>query len=369
MSGRSHSSDCLARAGRKPTAENASDGARYALPALGWAALSRTVCFVGARHCRARAFLLVLATCAVAAPPAAGSLPGANGRLGFVRVVDEFSGLITVNPTGRRARHLIGGVGYEEWLGAPRFSPTGRVLAAHLPGPREGIWAVDARTGRRLRRLKAGREVDAEGWSPDGRRLLYSRWTRRDRSNSKLYIARTNGRAARRLTAGQGGDWSVRQRIAFARCSSSACSIHVIRPDGRGERPLTGGAHHDRDPSWSPDGRRIVFQRITYRSGHEIPEDPQESGIYVVNADGTGLRPLHQSRCLRDPVWSPDGRRIAFVNDYCTDQRDDLVVMAADGSDVRRVQEFSFRPEDDVFFSCLCGLDWSVRPQEVRLTG
>jgi len=61
-----------------------------------------------------------------------------------------------------------------------------------------------------------------------------------------------------------------------------------------------------RQPSWSPDGRRIAFQ--AYRT--------TTWQIWMVNADGTDLKPVTSSLYDdREPVWSPDGNRIAFSSD------------------------------------------------------
>ena len=54
-------------------------------------------------------------------------------------------------------------------------------------------------------------------------------------------------------------------------------------------------------PVWSPDGRRIAF--VSRRDG---------KALYVMNADGSGLRIVARVEELAAPAWSPDGRRIAF---------------------------------------------------------
>jgi Tol biopolymer transport system component len=100
-----------------------------------------------------------------------------------------------------------------------------------------------------------------------------------------------------------------RNGIAFAVYGSG---IAVVRPDGRGLRKLTKG-RRDHFPAWSPDGRRLAFQRA--------------GDIYVIHADGSGLVRLTQGRAADgQPAWSPDGRLIAFI------RGGDLWLMQPDGS-------------------------------------
>src|SRR5690606_13835349 len=59
-------------------------------------------------------------------------------------------------------------------------------------------------------------------------------------------------------------------------------------------------------PSWSPDGQRLVF------TGY----DGGLSDLFVINADGTGLQRLTNDKYAdMHPVWSPDGRTLAWATD------------------------------------------------------
>jgi TolB protein len=79
------------------------------------------------------------------------------------------------------------------------------------------------------------------------------------------------------------------------------------------------------EPRWSPDGSRIAF--VTSPPGY-LTRNAGDGDIYVMDADGTGVRQLTQGSDASSPAWSPDGSQIAFVRN----QGLELVVMDADGS-------------------------------------
>jgi Tol biopolymer transport system component len=67
---------------------------------------------------------------------------------------------------------------------------------------------------------------------------------------------------------------------------------------------LTRGALDEENPVWSPDGKRLAFVRLDGRS----------SQIYIARADGRGARLLDTGFAFSfNPAWAPDGRRIAFA--------------------------------------------------------
>ncbi len=112
-----------------------------------------------------------------------------------------------------------------------------------------------------------------------------------------------DGSGQRNLTGNTGFDWFHTwspdgQKIAFLRGGGGVAGRgYVMNADGTRQRNLKGDAFpdHGEPPSWSPDGRKIAFAR-----GYPNSE------VYIVNADGSGLRRLTRGPAAdHSPVWSP----------------------------------------------------------------
>ena len=167
-------------------------------------------------------------------------------------------------------------------------------------------------------------------WSPDASSLLMVLSGSRD----LIYKADAHGATVRRLSPrcagyclGDNSPTYTRSgaKIAFERAigpltgdNAASVAILTMNADGSGLKQLTQRKNptssEDHMPSWSPDGKRIAFQR------HNTTAQPASaSAIYVMNADGTRLRRLTpRSMDASNPRWSRDGTRIAF-NDYAED--------------------------------------------------
>jgi len=122
-------------------------------------------------------------------------------------------------------------------------------------------------------------------------------------------------------------------QIAFASERTGMPQIYLINAvDGSNLHPITNLSEGACQPSWSPDGAKLVFT-----SPCKLNTDSyRESSLYIVNADGTELTPLSTAPGGDfDPSWSPDGSRIAFTS--LRDGRKEIYVLALGNSIVTRL--------------------------------
>jgi TolB protein len=258
--------------------------------------------------------------------------------------------------TGGRRRRLT--KADEFGFTAPAWSPQRDRIA--LVGRGEGrdegaqeLFVMDT-DGTNVKRLTVNEDADAApSWSPDGARLAFARAKRIGQEDVEtfLYVMSADGSAQRVLRREPPGQtpvfltapaWSPDgKRIAFTRITlgdEPEAAVYVMDADGKHARGLVDEAL---EPDWSPDGRRLAVASYRDRLGRTcFHECSLNSEIYVVDADGGHLRRL-TTNVANDasPTWSPDGRRIAFVSDRSgrNDHELELYVVDARGGDPRRL--------------------------------
>jgi dipeptidyl aminopeptidase/acylaminoacyl peptidase len=278
------------------------------------------------------------ASSALSARSGAAAAAGSS-RLAFIREPQGgYAGeLWVMNPDASGQRRLSPAFPWVRW------SPDGQKIAfASWGAGRASDVHVMNRDGSGQQKLTSDPGFENQPiWSPDGRLIAYSRSVpgtyAHGRGVPEVAVMNADGSGQRRLTGAGGGElaWSPRgNRIAFvSQGDSNSAEIYVIDANGSGLRRLTRNAVRDSYPVWSPDGRRIAFE--------------SNWQVWIMDADGSGQRLLTRKGAHNfNPAWSPDGKRIAFERGRL--QRDpcsacpgstgvEVHLMNADGSGQQRL--------------------------------
>jgi Tol biopolymer transport system component/DNA-binding winged helix-turn-helix (wHTH) protein len=177
-------------------------------------------------------------------------------------------------------------------------------------------------TGQELIKMPEGKRIFI--WSPDGQKIQYVK----QGDDSKVYLANADG-SGEILLPFRGGVWSADSKLItyHQRVSGGNFEVFVYTTETGKVRNVTNSDAFDADPSFSPDGKRVVFASV--RDGN--PE------IYSINIDGTDLRRLtFDPKTDAHASFSPDGTQILFGSDR-EKENGDLYLMNSDGSGVVKV--------------------------------
>jgi Tol biopolymer transport system component len=258
---------------------------------------------------------------ALAAPRAPATFGGKNGRIAFASTPDftdegKFE-IYTMKADGSDARRLTNNPAFDA---GPTFSPDGTRIAfvSHRDGNYE-IYLMNA-DGTDQHRLTHNPAKDREpAFSPDGKRIAFA--SDRD-GHFQIYLMNADGTHQHRLTHRRRVDddptfFPSGKKIAFVRVGSGFQDIFTMRADGTHAHRLT---HHSplATPDVSPNGKRIVAWR------------PRGYGrIKVIRADGTHFHDLGTPGFM--PVFSPNGKKIAFERAVMGGRASRIFVMRADG--------------------------------------
>ena len=186
---------------------------------------------------------------------------------------------------------------------APRFSPDGKkIIMSFAKDGNSDIYTMDLEN-RLVERITNHPSIDTSpSYSPNGKLITFNS----DRSGlQQIYVMKKDGSEVKRISFGKGlygtPVWSPRgDLIAFTKLHKGKFYIGVMRTDGTGERLLTEN-YYQEAPSWSPNGRVLIFYRETKSNNQG---EGFSAKLWSIDLTGYNERQVPTETDGSDPSWS-----------------------------------------------------------------
>lgn len=179
-------------------------------------------------------------------------------------------------------------------------------------------------------------------WSPDGGRLVVRSITPCFGCSDLHVVNASDGGGRIALSTGPGFDeaprWSPAGDLIAYEGDRAQRGLYVTAADGTGTETLVSGAVGSFGPAeWSFDGTRLAFRAM------------EGNSIHVVNADGSGLKPLSDTQSVSGNIfWSPDGAKVGFHSAGAGGWTD-IFVVNSDGTGRRSAANYTKTRAADEF--------------------
>jgi TolB protein len=262
--------------------------------------------------------------------------------------------------------------------GEPFPSPDGKQIVFEITAEgKEQIFIMKSDGTSQKQITHDAANHDSPSWSPDGSKIAF---VSDANDHSVIYIMNVDGTNVERLTDLAADsihpNWSADSRKVIY-CADDDLNppkknvSEIYSVDVKSKRVTTlisGGTNTY--PSWSPDGKKIVFRRMI---------GDMNSEVFVANSDGSEVRNLTNHMAFDGwPAWSPDGTQIAFSSNRNANYQ--IFMMNADGSDPHllantegRATEPRWSPDGSVIYFTDCkkvsfGVDCQIFAAPVNRT-
>lgn len=178
-------------------------------------------------------------------------------------------------------------------------------------------------------------ESTSVAWSPDHTKVAFEAG---GEYAENIFVWNRNSRRVRRITSQAGREthpsWSPdgRRLVYVHEPDSGAADLFVVRADGSRRRPLTRDAASQYTTEWSPDGSRIAYA--------------SSSGLFVIRPDGSHRIRLTRRALDQHPAWAPGSQRLVFSRIRVGGRGAFLAVIHRDGSDLRKLTDSRGRDQE-----------------------
>jgi Tol biopolymer transport system component len=268
---------------------------------------------------------------------------GRNGLIAYDKDWHIFTQAADVNQSGAvQSRKRLTTGSNDFW---PEWSPDGSKLAFYRSADQEfwqgvSVWVINA-DGSQPINLTGDMTIGIEeawqlAWAPDSDRLAFAA---NIGGSPLVYVARADGSELRQITEprllGTAPAWSPDGRTLAINVGDldRQSGIYLVNPDGSGLRQLTTQRHTFNGYSvavWSPDGKHLLFHAGS----------PGSQDIWIVDVDGSNERALMTTAYPIDeigPAWSPDGSRVAYLRLDHGEGTGTVVAMDGDGGHMHTI--------------------------------
>jgi TolB protein len=217
--------------------------------------------------------------------------------------------------------------------GAPDWSPDGkRIVFSRTSGDTIQVYVMNADGTDAVQLTHSLQIASCPKWSPGGKRIAFCGWPGNDKNGFELYVMNADGTNVVQLTHYPLGnvnefEWSpdslqlafvaedIEAKKSNAPYLQTGPYLYLMNADGTNQVQLLAGNPGVYFPTWSPDGKQILFSYLGVGNEPRFPD-----GFHVIQADGTERQIVLAEPTCEDPNWSRASNEIVFVCDRRTHQ-------------------------------------------------